>query len=104
MTAGGSNTLAVVGNPAGYIATMARLLRADRYTGASTRSTAISPRSCVRPSGVGIERVGAISLQVVTHPIRMLGVVALTEDPLSGARSVSVLGETVFYGRVEVGS
>ncbi len=50
MTAGGSSTLAVVGNPVGYIATMARLLRADRFTGASMRSAAISPRSCVRPS------------------------------------------------------
>ena len=68
------------------------------------RSTATLTRSCVRSSRLGIERVGAISLHVVTHPIRMLGVVALTEDPLSGAGSVSVLGETVIYGRVEVGS
>jgi class 3 adenylate cyclase len=61
------------------------------------RDAKIRGRSCVKPSGVGLERVGAISLHVATHPIRMLGLVALIEDLFSSTGGIAVLGRALVY-------
>jgi hypothetical protein len=54
-------------------------------------------------NGPSLIRVGAIGLDVATHTIGMFGLVALAEDPLSGAGGISVLDEAMVGGRAEVG-
>jgi Probable cobalt transporter subunit (CbtA) len=100
-----------LGSVAGFLASFASFLscvpcltyrcRANEDTKIMCGSWCVSTKRGSNCSELG--DVAAVGLHVAAHPIRMLSLVTLTEDPLGYAGWVAVLDQAAVCGRIEVG-